>query len=145
MRSDFLSWEWNWSSRVQSSGPSGGRTRALVSRSDCRLGTVHTDPGGLDTGAGDPGGAGGTRTHESGFSLDDHGRCADIQRLPGCPVDLTLNGRARPVARPHEVEPQCNRPHAQASNVVLGHVQCRAVVLRFIDRHYSESGTERYR
>lgn len=39
-------------------------------------------------------------TYEKWLQSGRRRRCADIQRLPGCPVGLTLNGRARPVPGP---------------------------------------------
>lgn len=69
--------------------------------------------------------------HEIVFSLDD---CADIQSLPGCPVTvLTLNGPARPVPRPHEVEPQCYRAPVKAKRCRAGArwLPCRGAAIYY--------------
>lgn len=75
-------------------------------------------------------------TYEKWLQSGRRRRCADIQRLPGCPSRPDSEWPSTSCARPHEVEPQCYRPHTQTSNVVLGHAHCRAVVLRFIDGHF---------
>lgn len=136
MRSDFCRGLWNcFPSRLQSSGPSDGRARAPVSRSAYARYIRRQGPSTLE-----PGIRGALEVHvhhESVFGLDDIVRCADVQNLPGCPVTvLTLNGRARPVPRPHEVEPQCYCAHAKVKQCRAGArwLPCRGVAIYYCCR-----------
>lgn len=75
-------------------------------------------------------------TYESVFSLGRRGRCADIQRHPGYPARLTLNGRARPLPGPTRLSRSATVHTRGLTDVVLGHVRRCAAVLRSIDSHF---------
>lgn len=116
-----------WTLRMAEQGP--------LSVGQPRYGT-YGPKGGLDNGAGDPGGPWRynhvvyTYTYEGVFiSLGRRGRCADIQRLPGYPARLTLNGRARPLPGPTRLSRSATVHMRRLKDVVLGHVHCRATVV----------------
>lgn len=95
-------------------------------------GTVRTDPMGLDTGAGDPGGAGGTRTPRNCLQSGRHWtlcRYPEPSRVPSNSPDSEWSS----TSRPHEVEPQCYRAPVKVKRCRAGArwLPCRGIAIYY--------------